>query len=76
MHNLPYDWTDLVLEDAFAVFGGIVMDAKFTRVNSLFTEKRGFGVVTFLSTATAEVALEAMNGKVVQGRIISVERAY
>lgn len=76
--GLSYGIDDQTLRESFATFGD-VMEARI--INDRETGRsRGFGFVTFASADEANAAVEAMDGKDLQGRSIRVniaqERTY
>src|SRR6202451_1671498 len=71
--NLSYNTTENQLQDLFAVHGPVtsvdlIMD-KFSG------RRRGFGFVTMESKEAAEAAVQALNGKNVDGRDLTVNEA-
>jgi len=71
--NLSYDTTDQELEQSFSEFGEI---ASATVVRDRDTNRsKGFGFVEFVQAADAQKAMEAMNGKDVNGRSLKVDEA-
>jgi RNA recognition motif-containing protein len=71
--NLSYNTTEEQLQDIFAQYGTVtevdlIMD-KFSG------RPRGFGFVTMESKESADAAVEAMNGKNVDGRDLTVNEA-
>ena len=71
--NLSFNVTENDLNDAFAAFGTV------TETNLMMDRTtgrpRGFGFVTMSSPAEAEKAIEAMNGKEMDGRALTVNIA-
>jgi RNA recognition motif-containing protein len=71
--NLSFNITENDLNDAFAAFGTV------TETNLMMDRTtgrpRGFGFVTMSSPAEAEKAIEAMNGKEMDGRALTVNIA-
>jgi cold-inducible RNA-binding protein len=71
--NLPYAVNDASLSEMFAEFGEIseskVIADKFSG------RSKGFGFVTFANEADAAKAVEAMNGKEIEGRALNVNVA-
>ncbi|XP_022155340.1 small RNA-binding protein 11, chloroplastic [Momordica charantia] len=61
------------LKSLFSVFGA-VSEARLVRDPKTHRPK-GFGFVTFQSPVEAEKAIRAMNGRIVDGRLIFVEFA-
>jgi cold-inducible RNA-binding protein len=71
--NLSFDTTENDLQDAFAAHGtvteaNLMMDRTTNR-------PRGFGFVTMSSDAEAQKAMEALNGKELGGRALTVNIA-
>lgn len=71
--NLPFSTTDDSLRENFAAFGNVssasvVMDRETGR-------SRGFGFVEFDNDAEAQAAIDAMNGKPMEGRPLTVNVA-
>ena len=71
--NLSFDTTENDLQDAFAAFGtvteaNLMMDRTTNR-------PRGFGFVTMSSADEAQKAIEALNGKELDGRALTVNVA-
>jgi RNA recognition motif-containing protein len=71
--NLPFSVDDSALKELFSKFGDIseavVIKDKFSN------RSKGFGFVTFAEDASAQKAVEEMNGKEVDGREIKVNEA-
>ena len=71
--NLSFDTTENDLNDAFAAHGtvmetNLLMDRETGR-------PRGFGFITMSSPEEAQKAIEAMNGKDMDGRALTVNVA-
>jgi RNA recognition motif-containing protein len=71
--NLSFNTTENDLQDAFAAFGtvtetNLMMDRQTNR-------PRGFGFVTMSSADEAQKAIEALNGKDMDGRALTVNVA-
>jgi len=71
--NLPYSTDDDGLKEMFAAFGDVssaqvIMDRETGR-------SRGFGFVEMPSESEAEAAIEALNGKEMDGRALNVNQA-
>ena len=71
--NLSFDLTENDLQDAFAAHGTVVetnlmMDRETGR-------PRGFGFVTMSTPAEAQKAIDALNGKELSGRALTVNLA-
>ena len=71
--NISFNTTENDLHDAFAAHGTV------TEANLMMDRTtgrpRGFGFVTMASPAEAEKAIEAMNGKELDGRALTVNVA-
>ncbi len=71
--NLPYTSTDEDLRQAFAAYGEVtsanVIADKFTG------RSRGFGFVEMPNAEEAKAAIEALNGKEMDGRQLRVNEA-
>ena len=71
--NLSFDTTENDLQDAFAAHGTV------TETNLMMDRAtgrpRGFGFVTMSSPEEAQKAIEALNGKSVGGRALTVNIA-
>jgi RNA recognition motif-containing protein len=71
--NLSFNVTENDLNDAFAAYGTV------TETNLMMDRTtgrpRGFGFVTMASPGEAEKAIEAMNGKELDGRALTVNVA-
>jgi len=71
--SLSFSTTDKELENAFSRFG-TVTEAKV--INDRDTGRsRGFGFVTFEEDTAAQAAIDEMNGKMLDGRTITVNEA-
>ena len=71
--NLTYEVTDSALEQMFAAHGTVqsaqvIMDRDTGR-------SKGFGFVEMGSDAEAQAAIQALNGKEVEGRSLTVNEA-
>jgi cold-inducible RNA-binding protein len=71
--NLSFDTTENDLQDAFAVHG-TVLEANLMMDRST-GRPRGFGFVTMSTPEEAQKAIEAMNGKQLGGRALTVNVA-
>src|SRR5882762_4747501 len=71
--NLSFNITENDLQDAFAAHG-TVMEANLM-MDRTTGRPRGFGFVTMSTTEEAQKAVEAMNGKSVDGRALTVNIA-
>ncbi len=71
--GLPYSATEGKLQEIFAAHGTVesarVISDKFTG------QSRGFGFVEMASTEEAQKAIEALNGKELDGRTLVVNEA-
>jgi cold-inducible RNA-binding protein len=71
--NLSFDTTEDALKDAFGAHGTV------TEVNLMMdrmtNRPRGFGFVTMSTTEEAQKALQALNGKDMGGRALTVNVA-
>ena len=71
--NLSYNTTSDALKTAFGEFGEIVDAVIITDRNT--GRSKGFGFVEFADEAMAQKAMEAMNGKDLDGRNLVVNFA-
>lgn len=71
--NLSFNTTENDLQDAFAAHG-TVLEANLM-VDRMTGRARGFGFVTMSTEEEARKAIEAMNGKDVDGRALTVNVA-
>lgn len=71
--NLPFDITENDLQDAFAAHGTVV-EANLM-MDRATGRSRGFAFVTMSSPEEAQKAIEAMNGKQLGGRALTVNVA-
>ena len=71
--NLDYKVTENDLQDAFAAHGTVVEANLVT--DRTTGQPRGFGFVTMSSPEEAQKAIEAMNGKDLGGRALTVNLA-
>lgn len=69
--NLSFNTTDRDLQDAFAAYGTVVA----TNLMTDRTTGRPFGFVTMSSDEEAGIALAALNGKSLDGRVLTVNAA-
>src|SRR5436190_13903609 len=71
--NLSFNTTENDLNDAFAAFGTV------TETNLMMDREtgrpRGFGFITMSSSEEAQKAIEALNGKDMDGRALTVNLA-
>ena len=71
--NLSYNVTENDLQDTFAAHGTVVeANLMMDRVSG---RPRGFGFVTMGSPEEAEAAIQALNGKELEGRALTVNIA-
>lgn len=71
--NLSWGLADADLEAAFSEFGELT---DFVVMKDRETGRsRGFGFVTFANAEEADAAIEAMNGKELDGRALTVNEA-
>lgn len=71
--NLSYDTTDDTLRQAFAEFGEV---ASVNIITDRYSGRsKGFGFVEMATDEAAQQAIEAMNGKSLDGREIKVAEA-
>ena len=71
--NLSFNTTENDLQDAFAAHG-TVLEANLM-MDRMTNRPRGFGFVTMSSEAEAQKAIEALNGKDMDGRALTVNIA-
>ena len=71
--NLSFNTTENDLQDAFAAFG-TVTEANLM-MDRMTNRPRGFGFVTMSTPEEAQKAIEAMNGKDMDGRALTVNVA-
>ncbi len=71
--NLSFNTTENDLQDAFAAHGTVV-EANLM-MDRMSGRPRGFGFVTMSTPEEAQRAIEAMNGKSVDGRALTVNIA-
>ena len=71
--NLPWSIDDSKLKNLFSEFGNVVLAEV---VKDKYTMRsKGFGFVEFQEDSEAQKAVEAMNGKEVEGRELKVSEA-
>jgi len=71
--NLSWDVTDKDLMDTFAAYGTV---SEATALKDRDTGKsRGFGFVTMENDSEARAAIDALNGKELMGRPLTVNEA-
>ena len=71
--NLSFNTTENDLQDAFAAFGTVTETNLM--MDRMTNRPRGFGFVTMSTDEEAQKAMEAMNGKDVDGRALTVNVA-
>ena len=71
--NLSFDTTENDLQDAFAAHG-TVTEANLM-MDRMTNRPRGFGFVTMSSSEEAQKAIEALNGRELHGRALTVNVA-
>ena len=71
--NLSYDTGDQNLRSAFAAYGEV---AEATVISDRDTNRsRGFGFVEMPDQTAAQAAMQGMNGKELDGRVLTVNEA-
>lgn len=71
--NLSYNTTENQLQDLFAAHGNVI---EVDLIMDKFSGRpRGFGFVTMESKEGADAAIQALNGKTVDGRAMTVNEA-
>lgn len=71
--NLSFNLTENDLQDMFAAHGSVLEANLMT--DRMTGKPRGFGFVTMSSVQEAEAAVNALNGKTVDGRALTVNVA-
>lgn len=71
--NLPRKTTETELREAFAPFGEVTSGSII--MDKLSGESRGFGFVEMPNKTEALAAIQAMNGKEMDGRTLTVNEA-
>ena len=71
--NLSFNTTENDLQDAFAAHGTVI-EANLM-VDRMTGRPRGFGFITMSTPEEAQKAIEAMNGRDVDGRALTVNVA-
>ena len=71
--NLAYQTTEQELEAAFAAFGKV--DSVRVITDRYSGRSKGFGFVEMPNNTEAEAAIQALNGKELQGRALTVNEA-
>ena len=71
--NLSYNTTENQLQDLFAAFGPVI---EVDLIMDKFSGRpRGFGFITMENKDQADAAIQAMNGKNIDGRDLTVNEA-
>ncbi len=71
--NLPYSLTNDKIAEIFSQFGQVTSGTVIT--DKFSGRSKGFGFVEFASEADAQKAIDAMNGKELEGRTLVVNVA-
>ena len=71
--NLSFQTTENELQDAFAAYGTVTETNLM--MDRMTNRPRGFGFVTMSSAEEAQRAIDAMNGKEIGGRALTVNIA-
>lgn len=71
--NLTFDVNDETLQNAFTEFGEVATARVIT--DRFSGRSRGFGFVEMPNNTEAEAAIQAMNGKDLEGRALTVNEA-
>jgi RNA recognition motif-containing protein len=71
--NLPYEFTDQELENAFTEYGEITSARVI--MDRFSGRSRGFGFVEMANNTEAEAAIQGLNGKEFSGRGLTVNEA-
>ncbi len=71
--NLPFAVTDEKLKTEFAKFGNVESARVVTDKHT--SRSRGYGFVEFADQASAEAAIQGMNGQQMEGRPLTVNLA-
>ena len=71
--NLSFDTTEADLERAFASYGAV--QAARIATDRDTNRPRGFGFVEMANQTEAEAAIAGLNGKELQGRVLTVNEA-
>lgn len=71
--NLPYKTTDSQLQELFSAYGQV--DAARVVSDRMTGRSKGFGFVEMANTEEANAAIEALNGKELDGRAIKVNES-
>jgi RNA recognition motif-containing protein len=71
--NLSFNTTQPQLQDLFAAHGNVIeVDVIMDKISG---RPRGFGFVTMDSKEAADAAIQALNGKSIDGRAMTVNEA-
>jgi RNA recognition motif-containing protein len=71
--NLPYDVSEMDLQDAFEAFGTV---ASVNLIKDKLTgQSKGFAFVEMASTSEAQAAITGLHGKEFNGRTLNVNEA-
>ena len=71
--NLTYETTEEELQEAFSAHGQV---ESATIITDRYTGRsKGFGFIEMPSNEEAQAAIEALNGKEIQGRALTVNEA-
>ena len=68
--NLPFSFTSTQLQDLFAPHGTVISAQVI--IDRLTNRSRGFGFVEMETAEAADKAIQALNGRPVEGRSLSV----
>lgn len=71
--GLPYSTTQEALKDEFSKAGAV--SSAIVIMDKMTGRSKGFGFVEFESDADADKAVEMMNGKMFEGRSLTVNEA-
>lgn len=71
--NLSYGTTDQALQEAFSQFG--VVTSASVIMDKMTGRSKGFGFVEMANDEEAQQAIDAMNGKELDGRTLTVNEA-
>jgi CUG-BP- and ETR3-like factor len=71
IYHIPRDLTDQDLATLFAGFGNIISAKVF--VDKKTAESKGFGFVSYENRASAEIAIQSMNGFQIGAKRLKVE---
>ena len=71
--NLPFEVTDEELEAAFTPYGEVTSARVI--MDRFSGRSRGFGFVEMTTNSEAEAAIQGLNGKDLNGRVLTVNEA-